>query len=434
MLVGSQQTCRHPVAGEAPKRQHEGPRVVDIVRGHGKALIATTRLRCEQRDVLELMAACRTAELGGQQRHCPSCKVTEPVYNSCANRHCTTCSGLSKAKWVAKRAVAMVPVPHFGVVFTLPAQLRQLARTNTERVLGRMMTASAWVLQREAASVFKARLGISAVTHTWSRSMAWHPHVHCIVTGGGVSHDEATWVPSNPTYLFDIADLRDAFRDRLLHLLTLDRKKKRLTFTRGCAALGDDAVWLALVGTLSKRTWVVHISKPTGKTASLLKYLAQYTHQVAISDTRIVSFADGRVTFATRGDDDDKPSGKKTETVSAHEFLQRFIQHVLPKRFNRIRHYGLYSSEDVRSGRLARAISRVPAAQTEVVCSEVDKKIAAANDWLEVWSALFNGVDPMKCPHCEDGRLVTIGDIPPLPTAPRAYKRWRSFYGSTDET
>lgn len=308
--------------------------VLEALRRHADRHRERHELDPARARVLHRLLACRTAELGTHLCVCEACGWSAPVYNPCQDRHCPQCQGRATAEWLETRQARMLPTPHFQVVFTLPAELRSIAFDNQEIVYALLFRVAASILQDLAAQRLHARLGITAVLHTWASDLSYHPHVHCLVTAGGLSLDDERWVETGHDYLFPGRILGTMFRGRFLEAL-ID------AFERGDLHLrGDEAeaarAFRSTVRALSRRLgrWVVHVEPPNGRpTAHVAKYLARYVKRVAISDARIVSVTDTDVTFKTR-------SGPLT--LDGAEFVHRFLLHVLPSAFRKARHYGLY--------------------------------------------------------------------------------------------
>ncbi len=371
----------------------DGPRLADIFRRHGPRLLADDRLSPRRHRVLQTILKCRTAALGGHLYVCDRCGHRVPVYNSCRNRHCPTCQSLDQARWIAARTERLLPVGHHHVVFTLPAQLRPLARRHPRQVYGALFTAASRTLELLAKDVLGARLGITAVLHTWTRTLDFHPHLHCIVTAGGLALDGSRWV-ERTRYLFHVDRMKAVFRGRLLAEL------QRLHRGNDIVLDGDEYdadAWGRLVRALPPPgKWVVYVQPPFSRSTHVVKYLGRYTHRVGISDARLIAADDRGVTFRTHGDDH--------ITLPPDVFLRRFLQHVLPRAFHKIRHFGLYSSAHQRpdSGLWRRARDLIAAPDTDPLDPPPDTD--TDTDALALLHAL-TGIDPLQCPACERGRL-----------------------------
>lgn len=304
--------------------------------------------------VLERLLACRTGALGGHLLVCDHCQLKLPVYTSCDNRHCPQCGSARAAKWLEARLERMLPVPHFQVVFTLPSQLRAVAHDNPKLVYAMMFRVGASVLADLAEQRLDARLGITSVLHTWASNLSLHPHVHCLVTAGGLSLDGEAWVPTRTNFLFPVKIIARMYRGRLLKALIEAHKAGELRLR------GDDtdqarADFEQVVRRVSKRyrQWGVHVEAPGDRSvAHALKYLARYVYRVAISNHRMVATTDTHVAFRAR--DSDSDGKQRTLWLEGPEFVRRFLLHVLPKGFRKVRHFGLYGPGNA-SHKLARA-------------------------------------------------------------------------------
>jgi hypothetical protein len=326
--------------------------VADIIRRHGDAFLDRygSGLSDAQRQALRDLARCRTAALGGHVEHCLDCGHERIAYNSCRNRHCPKCQALTRARWLEQQAEHLLPVDYYHVVFTLPAELSGVALANPALVYDLLMRSAAAALREVAADprYLGATLGVVMVLHTWGQNLHHHPHVHCVVTGGGLSCDRAgvpdpspRWVACRPGFLLPVRVLSRVFRGKFLAGLRAALAEGRL-----CWPPPPASWWSALAA----KDWVVYAKPPFGGPAQVLKYLARYTHRVAISNRRLLELRDGRVRFGYK---DYADAGReKAMTLDAVEFLRRFVQHVLPRGFVKIRHYGLLANAQ-RQQRLA---------------------------------------------------------------------------------
>lgn len=344
--------------------------VADVMRAHGDELRtrAGSCLTPARRWVLRDLMACRTAALGGHVAECTSCGETRIAYNSCRNRHCPKCQATRAAAWVESREADLLPVEYFHVVFTVPECIGAVALQNKREVYGILFRAAAETL-REIASDPKhlgAEIGCLAVLHTWAQNLQHHPHVHCVVPGGGLSLDGQRWVRCRPGFFLPVRVLSRVFRGKFLDFLDRARRQGRLRFQGGSSALCDRKPFAALVKACRKQEWVVYAKPPFAGPSAVLKYLSRYTHRVAISNRRLLSLENGQVRFRCR----DVRGGHRlrTMTLSAVEFLRRFLLHVLPRGFVRIRHYGFLSNR-ARSRKLesCRRALDVPSRPVEVI-------------------------------------------------------------------
>jgi hypothetical protein len=305
----------------------------DIVRAHRAQLEAQHPLTPAQKRVLTDIAQCRTAVLGGHVDHCPSCGYEHPSYNSCRNRHCPKCQALAQEHWIEQRRERLLDVGHFHVVFTLPAELRPLARRAPDVVFDALFLAATDTLLELGDSRLRARLGATLVLHTWTRKLTFHPHVHAIVTAGGLSLDGQRFRHLRRDFLFHVEVMGRLLRGKVLHILSE-------AYAAGLFAhvhlFDDPAAFGRLVAKVSKLRWNVYAKAPFKKSQHVVAYLGRYTHRVGIANSRLLDVTPERVVFRTRG------SG--TEALPPVDFLARFVQHVLPEGFHKIRHIGLYAS------------------------------------------------------------------------------------------
>jgi hypothetical protein len=398
-----------------------GPDIGALFRRHGEAYRRANSLGAMERRALRDISVCRTGALGGHRDVCGRCGHERLVYNSCRNRHCPKCQALRQARWVAARMQRALPVRHFHVVFTLPAELRPLVREYEILLLDLLFAAaSETILQlgRDPKRI-GALLGVTSVVHTWGRNLIFHPHLHCIVTGGGLGADGA-WVNSPERYLLPIDVLGKLFRGKFLAGLTRLFKKGKLAPTsrthQATADLVKPAAFARLKNALYKKKWVVHAKTPFRKPDALFRYLGLYTHRVAISNHRLLHVDDHEVVFRTRG--------KQVCRLTPLEFMRRFLLHVLPRGFVKIRHFGLYSAGNIHSKLdVARASiessQRLPGESAPQPAAPLAQEIAEL-DWRDLFRRL-TGIDLGVCPDCggpmTDGALASAGQsarAPPL--------------------
>jgi hypothetical protein len=375
--------------------------VAEIFRDHGHAWREANRghVSLDQLKVMNAIERCRTAALGGHVARCENeaCGHTLIAYNSCRNRHCPKCQGAAARRWLAEREAELLPVEYFHVVYTLPAELRDIAYQNKRVIYHLLMKASAQTTLAVAADPkhLGARIGIIAVLHTWGSAMTHHPHVHMIVPGGGLSQDGSRWLFSRPGFLVHVNVLSCLFRGRFLAMLVKAHTQDRLRFFGDHAALADRRAFKRFLAPLRNIDWVVYTKNPFGGPEQVLRYLSRYTHRVAISNRRLVSADDNGIAFRWKDYRIDGPDRWKTMTLSADEFLRRFLLHVLPKGFHRIRHYGLFATGN-RAANIARARELLGAAPPVV---EPKEQTAAGSDEPRVL--------PCPCPRC-GGRMIVI--------------------------
>jgi Putative transposase/Transposase zinc-binding domain len=331
--------------------------VADIFRDHGAAWRRANvgHVSLDQLKVMSAIERCRTAALGGHVARCEGCAHTVIAYNSCRNRHCPKCQGTVAREWLAAREADLLPVGYFHVVFTLPAAIADIAYQNKAVVYDILFTASAATMTTIAADPkhLGARIGITAVLHTWGSALTHHPHVHMIVPGGGISPDGNRWISSRPDFLVHVKVLARLFRGKFLAMLIDAHAAGRLKFFNTHAGLADKRTFRKFLAPQRRIKWVVYCKEPFAGPEQVLRYLSRYTHRVAISNRRLVA-ADGGVSFRWKDYRIEGPGRWKTMTLAPHEFIRRFLMHALPKGFHRIRHYGLLASAN-RAANIARA-------------------------------------------------------------------------------
>jgi hypothetical protein len=332
--------------------------VADIFRGHGAAWRSANagHVSLDQLKVMSAIERCRTAALGGHVERCENCSHTIIAYNSCRNRHCPKCQAAAAREWLAEREAELLPVPYYHVVFTLPARIADIAYQNKAAIYGLLFKASSETLLTIAADPkhLGARIGILSVLHTWGSAMTHHPHVHMIVPGGGFSLDAKRWVSCRPNFFLSVRVLSRLFRRLFLEKLVAANQAGELQFFNGHAALANPQNFAAFLAPLRNTEWVVYCKRPFGGPEEVLRYLARYTHRVAISNRRLIACNDKGVTFKWK---DYRLEGReryKRMTLATDEFIRRFLVHALPAGFHRIRYYGLLASAK-RAENIARA-------------------------------------------------------------------------------
>jgi Putative transposase/Transposase zinc-binding domain len=324
--------------------------VAEIFRDHGAAWREANRghVSLGQLKVMSAIESCRTAALGGHVARCENgaCGHTVIAYNSCRNRHCVKCQGAAARDWLTEREADLLPVPYFHVVFSLPAEIADIAYQNKAVVYDLLFRISAETMLTIAADPehLGARIAITSVLHTWGSAMMHHPHVHMIVPGGGISPDGTRWIAAKPRFLLPVLVLSALFRRRMLEALCLAHKAGKLVFFNNLAHLADAATFADFLEPLKEKKWHVYAKRPFAGPKAVLAYLARYTHRVAISNRRLISADANGVTFKYKDYRIDGPSRYTRMTVHPHEFIRRFLIHVLPKGLHRIRHYGLLAN------------------------------------------------------------------------------------------
>jgi hypothetical protein len=344
--------------------------VADIFRGHGPAWRRANagHVSLDQLKVMSAIESCRTAALGGHVARCEKCAHTHIAYNSCRNRHCPKCQGAAAKSWLADREAELLPVPYYHVVFTLPAPIGAIAYQNKAVIYGILFKAAAETLITIAADPKQlgARIGLTAVLHSWGSALTHHPHVHIIVPGGGISLDGERWISCRPGFFLPVRVLSRLFRRLFLEELVAAHDAGRLQFFGDHAPLVERQAFAAYLASLRKTEWVVYSKRPFGGPEAVLAYLSRYTHRVAIANSRLIALDDAGVTFTWK---DYRANGRdraKVMTLAIDEFIRRFLIHVLPGGFHRIRHYGLFANGG-RAENIARArhLLNVPTTQNE---------------------------------------------------------------------
>ena len=372
--------------------------VADIFRGHGSAWRKANagHVSLGQLKVMSAIENCRTAALGGHVARCEDCAHTQIAYNSCRNRHCPKCQGAAAREWLAQREAELLPVPYYHLVFTLPGPIFDIAYQNKAVVYDALFKASAEATTTIAADPKRlgARIGMISVLHTWGSALTHHPHVHMIVAGGGISLDGQRWTSCRPGFFLPVRVLSRLFRRLFLQRIEAERAAGRLNFFGALAHLDDTRAFAAYLAPARKAEWVVYAKRPFGGPQAVLAYLARYTHRVAISNTRLISCDRAGVSFKYK---DYRARGRERQKVmrlSVDEFIRRFLIHVLPTGFHRIRHYGLLSS-----GVRARNIARI----RELLAAPIPTDTRMASD--------VDAAEPHKpahsCPCC-GGRMIVI--------------------------
>jgi hypothetical protein len=367
--------------------------VADVFRAAGPAYRAARagHLSLHQRKVMAAIETCRTAALGGHVEACDGCGHTRIAYNSCRDRHCPKCQGAAARTWLAAREADLLPVGYFHVVFTLPAEVAQIAFQNKAAVYDLLFRAASEAMLTIAADPkhLGARIGLTAVLHTWGSALTHHPHVHMIVPGGGLSRDGTRWIAARPGFLLPVRVLAKLFRRLFLAGLTVLHAAGRLAAFGSLAPLAERRAFLRHLAPVRTKRWVVYAKPPFAGPAAVLAYLSRYTHRVAISNRRLVGFDAAGVTFRVKDYRRDGPERYGVLTLAADEFIRRFLLHVLPRGFHRIRHYGLLASA-TRRANLAR-IRDLLAAAPPITPAEA----AQPSDWLA------------PCPCC-GGRMTVV--------------------------
>ena len=339
---------------------------------------------------MRAVETCRTAAWGGHLKQCDRCGFEHPSYNSCRNRHCPKCQSLAKAQWLQRQSAELLPVGYFHLVFTLPHLLNGLILANKKILLSLLFKAVSETLLEFGRRRFGGTVGIIAVLHTWDQTLKDHFHLHCLVPAGALSLDQSRWIKARPNFLFAVKALSLVFRGKFLDLL------------KQAGAKGGSETTSERLKALRKKNWIVYAKRPFGSPQTVLDYLGRYTHRVALSNERILSVQNGQVTFTYR-DRKDKDQ-LKSMTLEAQEFIRRFLLHVLPDGFMRIRHFGFLANRAKKHAlpqcrKLLGLSSALP---------ELPKK--SAHDLL----LELTGIDLSRCPRCQKGTLIVIGQLPKM--------------------
>ncbi len=373
--------------------------VADVFHRYLDQYQAGHRLSAEQHKVVRHIKDCRTAALGGHVEACDSCSHTRIAYNSCRDRHCPKCQAMVKEQWLAARKAELLPCGYFHLVFTLPHSLNPLVLHNRKLCLGLIFSAANRTLQSFAADPrwrLHGQLGFIGVLHTWSQTLIDHFHLHCLIPGGALSRDSQRWIRARKNYLFRLESLATCFRNLYLAYL-------RTLFDKGELVLPanwDHRQFEAILAKAGKTKWIVYAKAPFSGPEQVLGYLARYTHRVAIANHRLRAIADGKVSFGYK--DRKNGNAKRTMTIDAEEFIRRFLLHVLPKGFAKIRYYGFLSHTRKKS-----AISQIRRIIDPLMVAPEEKKESIRETMQRV-----TGIDITRCPQCGTGRIVVITRIP----------------------
>jgi hypothetical protein len=373
--------------------------VADIFRGHGPAWRKANagHVSLGQLKVMSAIESCRTAALGGHVARCEKCSHTVIAYNSCRNRHCPKCQGAAAKQWLAEREADLLPVPYYHVVFTLPAPISDIAYQNKAAIYDILFKAAAETLITIAADPkhLGARIGLTSVLHTWGSALTHHPHVHIVVPGGGISLDGKRWVSCRPGFFLPVRVLSRLFRRLFLERLTAAHQAGALNFFGTHAPLAARKAFAAFLVPLRKTEWVVYAKRPFGGPAAVLAYLSRYTHRVAISNSRLIFFDHAGVTFKWKDYRAKGSDRAKVMTLATDEFIRRFLIHVLPTGFHRIRHYGMFATGK-RAENIARARELLDASAPQADTTNPDAANADEPPTLA-----------HPCPCC-GGRMIII--------------------------
>ena len=378
--------------------------LADIFRQHGESYRNNNALTLEQLKPMRAIETCRTAALGGHVERCGHCAHQRISYNSCRNRHCPKCQTLAREQWLARRRAELLPVTYYHVVFTLPPAIAHLALQNKEVIYNILFAASARTLLTIAADPkhLGANIGFFSILHTWGQNLLHHPHVHCVVTGGGPSPDRKRWTRCRKNFFLPVRVLSRLFRR--LFLEQLDQAK--LSFHGQLNNLNDKAQLKQHLARTRKQDWVVYSKAPFGGPEKAIDYLGRYTHKVAITNHRLISDNEGKVSFRYKDYSSADPQKQRTMTLAADEFIRRFLLHAIPAGFQRIRHYGLYANRNREANlKLCRELLQAPAPSALSSHSEPQAGIIEAAS---------------RCPNCKLGTMLREMKLYPIrwPTRP----------------
>jgi hypothetical protein len=375
----------------------ESIEVADIFRAFGPAYRQAygAQMPLRQLRAMRAIEVCRTAVLGGHVEECDACGMVRICYNSCRNRHCPKCQCLAKERWIEARKRDLLPVPYFHVVFTLPEELRPLALRNQKVVYNLLFKAASETLLALAADPkhLGAQIGFTAILHTWTQTLLDHPHLHCIVPAGGLSADGKQWMAAKERFFLPVRVLSALFRGKFLSYLRAAYKQDRLVFPGQIAPWEATSQFHKLLAELHQKAWMVYCEPPFGRPENVLSYLGRYTHRVAISNERILKLEGDQVMFCYRDSADENRT--KQMTLPAFEFIRRFLLHILPEGFVKIRHYGILSNRN-RNAKLKQV--------RQVLGCNGDDVPDEPLSWQELLHRL-TGIDPAVCPHCGKGQM-----------------------------
>jgi predicted Zn-ribbon and HTH transcriptional regulator len=380
-----------------------GVELADIFRVHGESYRRAHPLPVSHLKVMQAVERCRTVALGGHIERCDSCGFERPAYNSCRNRHCPKCQSLAKVKWLDKQKSELLPVGYFHLVFTLPHELNALILTNKKILLSHLFKAVGETLLDFGHTRLGGQIGFITMLHTWDQTLLDHFHLHCLVPAGALSYDQKRWSPAGKNFLFPVKALSVVFCGKFLDLLKSACARNKLLFVGQSASLADPVAVKLLIDALRKKPWVVYAKKPFGSPVHVLDYLGRYTHRVALSNDRILSSCNRDVTFSYR--DRKNKNRKKTMTLDAHEFIRRFLLHVIPKGFVRVRHFGFLANRSKSLLSKCRQLLDLNPALPKLPSKSVHELMLQ-----------LTGIDMTRCPLCQKGTLVFVADLPvPVP-------------------
>ena len=386
-------------AWQRPAAARGGVELADIFRAYGEPYRRNHPLPVSQLKVMRAVECCRTAALGGHIERCDSCGFERPAYNSCRNRHCPKCQSLAKLKWLDKQKSEILPVGYFHLVFTLPHELNGLILTNKKVLLSHLFKAVGETLVDFGHTRLGGQIGFITLLHTWDQTLLDHFHLHCLVPAGALSFDSMRWRPARKNFLFPVTALSVVFCVKFLDLLKSAFARNKLLFVGQTAFLANPVAFQLLIKVLRKKSWVVYAKKPFGSPHHILDYLGRYTQRVALSNDRILSAHNAEVTFSYRDRKDH--DRKKTMTLDAHEFIRRFLLHVIPKGFVRVRHFGFLAN---------RSKSLLSKCRQLLDLSPTVPKLPTRS--VQELMLQLTGLDITRCPLCQKGTLLFLAKLP----------------------
>lgn len=380
--------------------------VADVLNKYGEAYRGIYKLPYHKLKVMRDIEQCRTAEMGGHVEKCTDCGHIRISYNSCRNRHCPKCQNIAKEKWLDNRKRDILPIKYFHVVFTIPKELNDLTLINKKEIYSLLFKSTSETLYElsKDKKYLGAEIGYISILHTWGQNLMYHPHIHGIVTGGGLSKDRQKWKSVKGDFFIPVKGLSEMFKGKFLDYLKELNKNKKLKFTGKIKSLSLKSEFQKQIDNLYRKDWVVYCKKPFKNAENVIEYLGRYTHRIAISNNRIINMNKDKVTFKWR---DYKDKNKnKLMTITAFEFIRRFLLHVLPRRFVKIRHYGILSNRN-RNKKL----------KTCKRLLKVKNSYRKEETWQELILRL-TGIDYRKCPCCGNGKMKTTSKVLPKPNSP----------------
>lgn len=372
-----------------------GPRweVADVFHLYGDDYRKRHPLPAAHRKVMHAIEVCRTEALGGHLERCDSCGFERPLFHSCRNRHCPKCGSSATQQWVEAQKAELLPVGYFHLVFTVPHELNPLILTNKKTLFNILFKAVSETLADFGRTHLKGKIGFIAVLHTWDQTLLDHFHLHCLIPGGALAFDRSRWIPARSNFLFHVHALSIVFRAKFLDFLDDARSQDQLQFPGRAESLATPDGWKQLYGPLKRKKWVVYAKRPFSSPETVVDYLGRYTHRVAISNHRIQGVANGKVTFLYRGRKDD--TSRRSMTLDAIEFIRRFLLHVLPTGFQRVRHFGLLAN-------------RWKKLQLER-CFQLLQVTPPRSE-----PALPDSRKPLPCPACRSGSMIVVRTLFPV--------------------